>query len=199
MKLLVTDRCSLEPQVEAHAAEMFSVLSDPAIYAFENAPPPSLEWLQARFRRLEARQSPDGSQRWLNWVLRLPAGGVAGYVQATVLEPGIACVAYELASAHWRQGLGSCAVGAMLAELASAEAVRLALAVLKAKNFRSLGLLAHLDFRPASPEERAAMQPEADEIVMAKDLAPARQAGGLQVGRPGDRPVRSCQSSLEPP
>jgi len=78
MKLLVTDRCTLEPQVEAHAAEMFLVLSDPAIYAFENEPPPSLQWLQARLRRLEARQSPDGSQRWLNWVLRLPAGGLAG-------------------------------------------------------------------------------------------------------------------------
>ena len=42
MKLRVTDRCTLEPQVEAHAAEMFSVLSDPAIYAFENELPPSL-------------------------------------------------------------------------------------------------------------------------------------------------------------
>jgi len=176
MNTLVTARCTLEPQVEAHATAMFVVLSDPAIYEFENEPPPSLEWLQARFRKLESRQSPDGRQRWLNWVLRLPAGDLAGYVQATVLESGIAYVAYELGSAHWRQGLGSCAVGAMLAELASAHAARLALAVIKAKNFRSLGLLGHLGFRPASQDECAAVGPEADEIVMAKDLAPAKSA-----------------------
>jgi RimJ/RimL family protein N-acetyltransferase len=176
MHTLLTARCTLEPQVEAHAAAMFVVLSDPAIYEFENAPPPSLDWLQTRFRRLETRQSPDGRQRWLNWVLRLPGGDLAGYVQATVLESGIAFVAYELDSAHWRQGLGSSAVGAMLAELASAHGVRQALAVLKARNFRSLGLLEHLGFRPATPDDCAAAGPEADEIVMAKDLAPVKSA-----------------------
>jgi RimJ/RimL family protein N-acetyltransferase len=176
MQRLVTARCTLEPQVEAHAAAMFVVLSDPAIYAFENAPPPSLDWLQTRFRRLETRQSPDGRQRWLNWVIRLPSGDLAGYVQATVLASGIALVAYELSSAHWRQGLGSCAVSAMLAELASAHGVTLALAVLKARNFRSLGLLEHLGFRPANPDGCAAAGPEADEIVMAKTLAPATSA-----------------------
>ena len=41
----------LEPQVAAHAEAMFVVLSDPAIYAYENAPPESLEWLRKRFER----------------------------------------------------------------------------------------------------------------------------------------------------
>jgi hypothetical protein len=38
----------LEPQVAAHAAEMFRVLGDPAIYEFENAPPESEAWLARR-------------------------------------------------------------------------------------------------------------------------------------------------------
>ena len=53
---------------------MFRVLSDPAIYEFENEPPESVERLRARYAYLEARRSPDGSQQWLNWVLRLRAG-----------------------------------------------------------------------------------------------------------------------------
>jgi hypothetical protein len=32
--------CTLEPQVVAHAEEMFLVLSDPAIYEYEGQPPP---------------------------------------------------------------------------------------------------------------------------------------------------------------
>ena len=65
---------TLEPQIAAHAAEMYAVLADPAIYEFENAPPPSRQWLAERYARLEARRSADGSQRWLNWVVRLASG-----------------------------------------------------------------------------------------------------------------------------
>lgn len=56
----------LEPFVATHAAEMFQVLSDPAIYEFENSPPESVEWLERRYGRLESRCSLDGSQLWLN-------------------------------------------------------------------------------------------------------------------------------------
>jgi hypothetical protein len=78
----------LEPQTVAHAEEMFEVLSDPAIYEFENEPPESLEWLRERYRKLETRRSADGTQHWLNWVIRLPTSELAGYVQATVHPDG---------------------------------------------------------------------------------------------------------------
>jgi [ribosomal protein S5]-alanine N-acetyltransferase len=42
MQRIVAEGLSLEPQVVAHAEEMFVVLSDPAIYQFENAPPDSV-------------------------------------------------------------------------------------------------------------------------------------------------------------
>ena len=42
----------LEPQVAAHAAEMFAVLSDPALYELENAPPESQAFLERRFALL---------------------------------------------------------------------------------------------------------------------------------------------------
>src|SRR5437868_10787424 len=129
---------------------VFALLGDPAIYEFENAPPSSEEALAARFRKLETRQSPDGRQAWLNWVIRMPSGELAGYVQATVFGNGAALIAYELASRYWRQGIGSTAVAAVMAELEANYSVPLCAAVLKASNYRSLGLLRKLGFEPAS-------------------------------------------------
>ena len=124
MRALRTARLRLEPQRAAHADEMFQVLSDPAIYTYENAPPTSLQALRERYGRLESRRSGDGSQLWLNWVLRVPAQGLIGYVQASVLPGGRASIGYELASAHWGRGYAQEAVGAMLDELARRYGVR---------------------------------------------------------------------------
>jgi ribosomal-protein-alanine N-acetyltransferase len=43
---------TLEPQTAQHADAMFAVLCDPAIYEFENEPPPSVEWPRARLAKL---------------------------------------------------------------------------------------------------------------------------------------------------
>ena len=81
MRNLATDRLHLEPQLAAHADEMFVVLSDPATYEIENRPPPSAAWLRARCARLESRRSADGRAQWLNWVLRQHTSELIGYVQ----------------------------------------------------------------------------------------------------------------------
>jgi RimJ/RimL family protein N-acetyltransferase len=168
MRTLRTPAFVLEPLLARHAPEMFRVLSDPAIYEFENEPPQSEAALTDRYAKLESRRSKDGAQTWLNWVVRLPSGELAGYVQATVLRSGLAYVAYELASRHWRQGIGSGAVAAMLEELGASYGVTLCVAVLKARNHRSAGLLRKLGFRDARDEELATLGGEADELVMVK-------------------------------
>ena len=153
----------LEPQIAAHAAEMFDVLSDPAIYEFENTPPRSAAWLADRFTRLESRVSTDGAEQWLNWVVRLPTGALAGYVQATIAGDRTAHIAYELASRFWRQGIGSAAVSGMLAELAATYGVCTFVATLKARNHRSLALLRALGFEPVGSTDT-------DEVVMCKSV-----------------------------
>ena len=75
------------------------MLSDPAIYEYENAPPASVEWLRARYEKLETRRSADGSEQWLNWVIRMTGTGLIGYVQATLHADGSAAIAYEMSSA----------------------------------------------------------------------------------------------------
>jgi ribosomal-protein-alanine N-acetyltransferase len=168
MRTLSTPRCTLEPQVAGHAAEMFRVLSDPAIYEFENEPPASEAWLRERFAKLERRASADGTQAWLNWVVRLPGGELAGYVQASVLPGGTALVAYELGSRHWRQGIASAAVAAVLDELAQGYAVTLLVAVLKTANYRSAGLLRKLGFAPADAQTARRYADGPDESVMVR-------------------------------
>jgi ribosomal-protein-alanine N-acetyltransferase len=173
LRRFTASHCTLEPQVAAHAPEMFRVLGDPAIYEFENEPPASEAWLTERYRRLESRGPQDGTEHWLNWVVRLPSGELAGYVQATVLPDGVALIAYELASRHWRQGIGRSAVQSMLDELRSQYGVHAYVAVLKARNFRSEGLLRRLGFVPADAAQAATYRDEADELVMLRAAAPA--------------------------
>ena len=178
MRTLHSSRCVLEPQVEAHAAEMFVVLSDPAIYAYEGVPPPSIEKLAAGFRRKEARISPDGRQQWLNWVVRLPSGELAGYVQGTVYESLAAYIGYEFASKYWRQGIGSAAIRCMLDELVESYSVHTFVAVLKAANFRSLGLLVGLGFEPGTPDDAVLYEAEPDQVTMVRAASSTRAARG---------------------
>lgn len=166
MRVIEAVRFTLEPQLAAHADEMFAVLSDPAIYDYENAPPQSLEWLRARFAKLESRRSPDAQEQWLNWVIRLPTSELIGYVQATVRPDVSAAIAYELASAYWGRGLASQAVEAMLRELQERYQVRSFSAVFKRENQRSRRLLERLGFLLASPEEHVKRQVDPGELLM---------------------------------
>lgn len=174
MNVIEAGGMRLEPQVAAHAAEMFTVLSDPAIYEFENTPPASLDWLRTRFTKLETRLSGDGSEQWLNWVIRLPGCGLIGYVQATVTAKGDATIAYELSSPFWGRGLGYQAVEAMISELEGHYGVRRIFAVFKRANSRSRRLLERLGFAPGTSQQYVEQQVEAGEDLMSRDI----QGGG---------------------
>src|SRR5882672_11356745 len=82
---LATSRLLLEPLTAGHAEALFALLSDAALYTYlPGEPPVSVEALRERYRRLEARRSPDGSELWLNWVGRQHNGAYVGLVEATV-------------------------------------------------------------------------------------------------------------------
>lgn len=146
MRELAGEGVVLVPQVAAHASELFAVLSDPRLYTYLDDQPPSDEAsLRARLSGLEARRSPDGSERWLNWVVR--AGEpLVGYVQATVFPDLTASIGYVISADHWRRGYGRAAVSAMLAELAEFYAVTHATATIDRHNESSQGLLLSLGF-----------------------------------------------------
>src|SRR5882762_4963243 len=170
MHVIETGSLTLEPQTAAHAEEMFAVLSDPAIYEYENEPPPSVDWLRVRFTQLESRRSADGQEQWLNWVIRLPTSELIGYVQATVHADGRAAIAYELSSAYWGRGLAREAVQAMISELVGHYRVPSLSSVLKRGNLRSMRLLERLGFSPASPEQHVKHRVETNELLMLREI-----------------------------
>jgi RimJ/RimL family protein N-acetyltransferase len=172
MRVIKTGSFTLEPQTAAHAEEMFAVLSDPAIYEYENQPPPSLEWLSARFAKLESRLSANGQEQWLNWVIRLTTSELIGYVQATVHPNDRAAIAYELSSAYWGRGLARQAVQALMSELAEHYQVHRFSSVLKRENFRSMRLLERLGFSLASSEQYVKQQVEPGELLMVRENQP---------------------------
>ncbi|TMH82683.1 MAG: GNAT family N-acetyltransferase [Betaproteobacteria bacterium] len=170
MRVIETGSLTLEPQTAAHAEEMFAVLGDPAIYEYENEPPPSPDWLRARFTKLESRRSPSGREQWLNWVIRLPSSELIGYVQATVHPDGRAAIAYEMSSAYWGRGLARKAVQVIISELVGRYRVRSLPSVLKRENLRSMRLLERLGFSLASPEQHAKHRVEPGELLMLREI-----------------------------
>ena len=171
MQTITTAELVLEPLTVAHAQAMFEVLADPEIYHYlDYPPPPSAEHLRTVYARVEARQSPDGQQTWLNWVVR-PQGGPApvGYVQATVVSTGdVASIGYVLSSRHWGHGYAYGAVQAMLEHLPMAYGVRRFLATVEVENRRSIRLLERLAFRPATESEIAGHELSATERLFVR-------------------------------
>ena len=81
-------RLTLEPLRVEHASEAFEVLDDPRLHTYTGGEPASRDELDARFAHQVVGCSRDGSQGWLNWMLRRQdTGRLVGTVQAT-LERG---------------------------------------------------------------------------------------------------------------
>jgi [ribosomal protein S5]-alanine N-acetyltransferase len=158
MHSLITPQLELEPLTVNHAPEMFELLSDLQIYRYlDDAPPISLEHLRNRYVKLEARKSPDGSEVWLNWVVRVRGQQLVGVVQATVFkpisEPHSTWIAYVFSPRHWGHGYAYEATASMITHLASDYGVAQYLATVEIENTRSIHLLERLGFRLATPQE----------------------------------------------
>ena len=124
MRIVAGEGVTLEPQLASHAAELYAVISDPTLYAFiDNKEPASEAVLRERLARLESRRSPDGTEHWLNWVVRNTAGEVVGYVQATVTPDHAAEIAYVFGRSYWCKGYATAACAAMIGELRSSYGV----------------------------------------------------------------------------
>jgi [ribosomal protein S5]-alanine N-acetyltransferase len=155
MQRLVVDELTLEPLLPIHAAAMYEVLKDPELYRYlDYAPPPSAEHLRDVYERLQARKSPDGTQHWLNWVVRVNDGAPIGYVQATVEGDGSAWIGVVFSREHGGRGYATRATGTVLEHLSETWDVTRFLATIEQANEGSIRLFERLGFRDASEEER---------------------------------------------
>lgn len=175
MQTLTTDRLVLEPLVVAHAAAMFDVLQDTSVFAYtDGGPPGSIAELEGRYARLATRVSPDGRQRWLNWIVVEVAYGPIGYVQATIAAEGRVWVAYVVEGARRGRGFATEAMRAMLASLDDEPAVRLFMASVEVDNAASIRLLERLGFRPPHDAEAAGIALTSTERLFVRSPHPGR-------------------------
>ena len=163
MRRLSGDGVTLEPQVAAHAVELYPLLSDPELYVYmDDKPPVSEDLLRERFTKLETRLSGDGTEHWLNWVVRNADGVAAGYVQSSVYPNRSAEIAYVVGRQFWRRGYGRVACEAMIGELVASYGVERFTATLDPQNAASLALLKSLGFSFLSDD------PSANEVTYSR-------------------------------
>lgn len=102
-----TRRLDLLPLTVAHAAEMATVLSDPALHTFIGGTPATPQALRDRYQRLTAG-SPDPAVTWLNWVIRLRADHrLVGTTQATITDGPTAEIAWVVGTPWQHRGIAT--------------------------------------------------------------------------------------------
>jgi [ribosomal protein S5]-alanine N-acetyltransferase len=112
-----TPRLHVEILTPGHAPLLIAGLSDPALYAWLDQPPPDLATLTRRFEFICRRPAPD-RQVWLNWALRTKSDGrYVGTAQATVFASRDVNLAYFVFVPVQGQGYASEACAAIIDHL----------------------------------------------------------------------------------
>lgn len=105
LTILLTQRLRIEPLQAAHAPLVLQPLQDLRLYNHIPQTPPSAEALQRRYDFLSKGASPDGREKWLNWVaFGLHTDAAIGTFQATLPRGAPGSIAYMVFTPFWRQG-----------------------------------------------------------------------------------------------
>ncbi|WFP15744.1 GNAT family N-acetyltransferase [Citricoccus muralis] len=95
---------TIRPLRVEDASVMTHVLSSPSLYHYIGGEPATREELERRYTAQVVGHSPDGSERWINYLVMLDEHPV-GYVQATVPVDGKAAEISWVIGQPW-QGRG---------------------------------------------------------------------------------------------
>lgn len=145
---LKSERLVLEPLAPSHAHALYAHLLDERLYRFIPQDPPTSEHsLRERYTRLARRQSPDGTQVWLNWAIRLQvAAQYIGILQATIHPDQRADIAYMLFPPHWGHGYATEGLRRVVGYLQTVHRVHLLTAQVDTRNSASTAVLERLGF-----------------------------------------------------
>ncbi|MBD2243259.1 GNAT family N-acetyltransferase [Nostoc sp. FACHB-888] len=145
---LYSQRLCLEPLKPDHAELLFDGLQSASIYKYiEDIPPQSVQSLRERYMMLARRQSPDGTEVWLNWaVWSVTEKCYVGYVQATITINKSAILGYVFFPNFWGKGYAREAVKCMINYLIERYQNLKFFADVDVDNHRSIALLYNLGF-----------------------------------------------------
>ncbi|GAA4202404.1 GNAT family N-acetyltransferase [Actinocatenispora rupis] len=159
-----TTRLDLLPLHAGYAAEMATVLSDPALHTYLGGAPESVAALRARYERQTAG-SPDPAVTWLNWVVRLRAEScLTGTVQATVGPDGVAEIAWVIGTPWQGRGIATEAARGLVDWLAG-RGVRAVIAHIHPDNRASAAVASAAGLTPTAESHDG-------EVRWRRDLAP---------------------------
>jgi len=146
---IATTRLDLMPLSPDDAGDLFPVLDDTELGRYTGEDPPrDVETLRSRLALWSTRRSPDGSELWLNWVVRRRDDGRAiGHVQATVGD-GDAAIAWVIGSAYQRRGFATEAGRALIGWLHDALGVPVVNGCIHPDNVTSQTAAARIGLRP---------------------------------------------------
>lgn len=150
---LESARLRLEPLSVDHAEGMATALSDAALYEFTGGSAPTVAELVRRYTAQCLGGSPDGAQRWLNWII-VPRDRArpVGYVQASIERAGdavVADIAWVVCPAAQRMGIASEAAAAMTDWLREAGVERFTASILP-DHYASMGVARRLGLHATS-------------------------------------------------
>jgi len=149
-----TARLRLEPLRRRHARELYTVLSDPRIYAYiPDHVHDSVASLADHYARLERGPAAGSVERWLNWAIaRRDTRDYIGTLQATVIPQGRAYIGYVLGISAWGQGFASEACRWLVAELERKYRTVEIVATVDTRNAASIGVLERVGFAQVATE-----------------------------------------------
>ena len=139
-----SDRLTMTLVKKEHAKHSYLFLKDPLLYTYLPKDPPQLEALEKQYEFWESRESPDGSEYWLNWVV-FHEGTCMGTLQAGVhRQRKEADFAYMISTEFQGKGFGTEAVNALLNHLFTHYDVRTVKAWIDTRNRSSIRLVEKL-------------------------------------------------------
>jgi len=180
----------LEPLCESHAAELFNIFSEARMYRFVRQEPPATPAILARrFALLETRRSPDGTEAWLNWVLRSKSDSVClGCVQVTIRGDHRAQLAYELGVPYWGRGFATEACSRVVKALFD-DGISEVWAELDTRNVASMRLLERLGFRRGALRRHADFFKGADSHEWTYSLGRVTESRETRTDGPAEHPL----------
>ncbi|MDX2219987.1 MAG: GNAT family N-acetyltransferase [Burkholderiales bacterium] len=148
MSPLVSPRLTLEPLTVAHADLLFPGLSDPALYTFIPADPPSsLEEKREHFARILRGPRDNDEELWLNWAVRVTATDeYVGYIETSTFPGDYSYLAYFIFAGAQRNGYAREACEHVIRHLEQAHRIRLVVAEMDTRNVASWRLVESLGF-----------------------------------------------------
>lgn len=140
-----------------HAAIALAVLKTESLYTYLPKQAPTLEKLEKQYAFWENRNSPDGTEYWLNWVvLDRVTRQFMGTVQIGIhREKKEGTIAYTIGTAFQGKGYGTEAVQAMIDHCKNHYQVRRFKAWIDTRNASSIRLVQKLGMQQVEMIEKA--------------------------------------------